>query len=216
MAWDVQAYREKFRKEVLPGYYSGKVHLWFLIIITPILFLTPLFFVKFSWTGVILFVASIWYCNFLVYLLHRYILHRKVKGLKWTADMHMHHHLLYTEDKMQYEHIDDIYMLLMPPSIWAYYHFIHVPVNFLIASYFVSTNELLYIISAFYLWQGYYELSHYIEHLPDDHWTMKIPYCKWIQEHHKIHHRLNLMNSKHFDIGIPINDPLLGTKYKEY
>jgi sterol desaturase/sphingolipid hydroxylase (fatty acid hydroxylase superfamily) len=54
-------------------------------------------------------------------------------------------------------------------------------------------------------------LVHWIEHLPKNHITMKLPYMKWLREHHIVHHS-RLKDEANFGIVEPSWDYIFGTK----
>lgn len=208
-------YRKKFRAEIIPKSYNAKIHLMFLLLVVPLLTLMALVQIEeFTIIGILCFFLAIVYCNLHVYIVHRFFLHQKMPLMKWAHEMHMIHHLLYDEDNMEYEELNDIYMLLMPPKILALYYLIYCPLILVIIYQFVSLNNFFYIAAAFMLWFGYYEIIHFIEHLPDKHPIMKFSYARFLKRFHKGHHHQQYMHKANFDIAIPSFDFVFGSNFE--
>lgn len=212
---ELQKYREKFRKEVVPSYYSAKWHIFFLVIMVLTFFIATLQQIQsFHWMGVLIFGATIFYSNLHVYLIHRFTLHRRVWGLHWAHDMHIIHHQLYVDEKIEFEEWNDLYMLLMPPKILLMYYFVYCPLVLSIVYLILPLHLFWYSALGFSLWFGYYELIHFIEHMPRKHWIMKFPYFRFLRRFHEVHHSQKLKNIRHFDIAIPMFDYLFKTNDK--
>jgi hypothetical protein len=207
----LRTFREELRSEIIPNYYSAKAHLILLSIIVPITTIFPLLGLKISFEGISLFLGTILIINFYFYLIHRFLLHKSVKGFKWCYKMHMIHHRLYDEKNMQYEKLNDIYMLLMPPAITFLYYIIMIPFIYFISTVLFSRDLAMFSISgAFFFW-GLYELNHFIEHLNQNNPIFKINFFKYIRTHHEKHHNHKLMNKVNFDIALGFKDYLFKT-----
>lgn len=130
-------YRKNFRKKVIPRYYSGKFHVVFFSIIelSVILIIGP----KCEWKidSLLVVLMTLGYASTFTYFLHRFLLHRKLPGFGWAFKMHHWHHTFYQSHSMEYDHLDDVYMLLMPPWIQIFYFVIYLP-----GLVFVVENEL--------------------------------------------------------------------------
>lgn len=203
--------RNELREEIIPSYYSAKAHLLFLWVFVPLSTIYPLLNIDFSLFGVIVFLITLLLINYYFYLIHRYLLHRNIKGFKWCYKMHMIHHKLYNEDHMEYEELNDIYMLLMPPMITILYYLVMIPLITIIAKILLPQAIVNYAISSSFFFWGLYEFNHYCEHLNNDHKIFKIKFFKFLSNHHKHHHNHKLMNNKNFDIALGINDYLFKT-----
>lgn len=207
----MQRYRKAFREKVIPWYYKGALHvaMFSVIQIAAIIFVGS----KVSWNflSVLIVIGALMYATSYTYFLHRFLLHKPVFGLKWAFKMHHWHHTFYQSRYMEYDSLDDVYMLLMPPWIQLFYYAVYLPFLALIFSLIFSKELVLPFIFGMTLWYGIYELVHWIEHLPKNHFTMKIPFMKWLREHHIVHHS-KLKDEANFGIVEPSWDFLFGTK----
>jgi len=205
-------FRDELRSEIIPQYYSAKIHLIFLLIIVPLTTIYPLLKATSSFFGILVFSGTIILINFYFYLIHRFLLHRSIKGFKWCYKMHMIHHRLYDENNMQYEKLNDLYMLLMPPAITLLYYIIMVPLIGFSASLLLPKELVSYALSAAFFFWGLYELNHYIEHLDKEHKCFKFSFFRFIRTHHEVHHNHRLMNTRNFDIALGMSDYLFKSK----
>jgi hypothetical protein len=204
-------YRRAFRKKVIPRHYSGIIHIALFSSIQLSAILIQGIFLEWSKnTLFILLLALMWGTTF-TYFLHRFLLHKKLPFFDWAFKMHHWHHTFYQTQNMQYDHIDDIYMLLMPPWIQLLYYLIYLTGLIWVAGFFLSREFALTFSLGLTLWYGIYELVHWIGHLPENHWTMKIPCMEAVRKSHSIHH-LKMKRVTNFGIVEPSWDYILGTK----
>jgi hypothetical protein len=113
---------------------------------------------------------------------------------------------------MPYDEINDVYMLLMPPWLQLVYFLIYLPLATLILAAIAPLFLILPFMLGLILWYGLYESVHWIEHLPKDHWTMKLRMFDWLRRHHITHHS-ELKDKANFGIVEPSMDYLFRTKY---
>lgn len=215
MTSQLAQFRLHFRKDILPKWYSGRVHLWALATIIPAMFIYSLTLIQeFTWGGVATFIVTLFWIHFMLYALHRWLLHKRVPMMDWAYRVHMTHHRLYDDQNMTYEHIDDLYMLLLPPWTALSYYLVTGP-SFLIPLYFIlPVNLFYYSLSAFVIFYFIHEISHYVSHLDGNRAIFRIKLFAWVRSHHLPHHNPRLMNKGHFDITYPCYDFVFGTDYK--
>ena len=204
-------YRTAFRKKVIPKYYKGSLHvaLFSLIQVTAIIFLG----VKLTWnlTTIFVILGALIYATTFTYFLHRFLLHKKVPGFHWAHKMHHWHHTFYQSQEMEYDELDDVYMLLMPPWIQVFYYAVYLPFLTLIVGSLISIKFVLPFVFGLTLWYGIYELVHWMEHLPVQHMCMKLPFMKTMRRNHQVHHS-KLKDEANFGIVEPSWDYLFGTQ----
>jgi sterol desaturase/sphingolipid hydroxylase (fatty acid hydroxylase superfamily) len=208
----MERYRKAFRKKVIPWYYRGQIH----VAIFSIIQISALFFIgsRLEWgksTLLVIFLA-LGYATTFTYFLHRFLLHRKLPGFGWAFKMHHWHHTFYQSNRMEYDHLDDVYMLLMPPWIQIFYFVVYLPGLVIVAKLFLSQDLILPFAFGLTLWYGIYELIHWIEHLPLNHWAIKIPFMKSARQRHAIHHS-KLKDIANFGIVEPSWDYIFKTKF---
>lgn len=211
---DILRYRAAFRKKVIPAYYQGKYH----ILIFTVLELLSLFIcgvlINWQWWTPIVILLCLFQASILTYFIHRYMLHHKLPGFGWAFKMHHWHHTFYRPDKMTYDDLNDVYMLLMPPWLQLVYFAIYLPAATLLLAYFTPFKLIVILPFMFGLimWYGTYELVHWTEHLAADHPLMRFKAISWIRRHHVIHHS-DLKDKANFGIVEPSMDYLFRTKY---
>ncbi len=210
------SYRQYFRKEVLPSYYSGRLHILLLWLTIPSLFLISVSFIdKFLWSGVLAAFLTLVYCSLHLYLVHRFLLHQKVRFFGWAHKIHMHHHLIYDEKNLNYEHVDDLYMLLNPPGVFFMYYLLYLPLLLVPLYFILPAGVFPYVTSAFVIWFGFYEFVHFGEHAGGDSKFFNGPFFRWVQHHHSFHHDHKLMHKVSFDIVFPFFDFIFKTAPKD-
>lgn len=208
----MEKYRRAFRQKVIPRFYSGRAHI--LIFSTLEMFALIFLAVQLDWgiKSALYILATLVYATTFTYFLHRFFLHRKVFGLAWAHKMHHWHHTFYTSSHMQYDHLNDIYMLFMPPWIQLFYFLIYLPALTFIVQLFFPISITMHFIFGLTIWYGIYELVHWIEHLPAQSWPMKFSICRALKRHHSTHHS-KLKDQANFGIVEPSLDYLFKTKY---
>jgi hypothetical protein len=210
-------FRQTFRTQIIPRYYSGTLHVFFNF--TVLIALCAYFLSKVSHpTTVELLALPLGFVvgNLGVYLIHKYLLHRQIPGLaKYTFRIHsLWHHRFFTHELSVYESSRDFYILFFPTWVVAGFAIGFLPLTYFVVSLFASTNVtfLFLFMSTFYF--ILYEVFHFSSHLPEKHWLHKIPVFRIAHKHHLDHHNPALMHDYNFNIVYPLFDFILGTIYK--
>lgn len=205
-------YRTHFRRKVIPASYSGRSHVIFFAVLEALVLVALGTYVAWTlWTPVIVLASFAWATTSL-YFLHRFLLHRPVPGFGWAHKMHHWHHTFYQAHAMQYDSLDDVYMLLMPPWIQLSYYVIYLPLVAAACAIVFPSAVVLQVVWALAAWYGLYEAVHWIEHLPDSHRLMSFAWARAMKRHHVVHHHPRLKDSTNFGIVEPSQDFLWGTK----
>jgi hypothetical protein len=153
---------------------------------------------------------SLFYATTFTYFLHRFLLHRPVPGLRWAHKMHTWHHTFYQSHEMEYDDLDDVYMLLMPPWIQLVYFFLYLPLLTFLLNFVFPTDVVAHFVFSLITWYGVYEFVHWVEHLPATHPLMCLPGAHRLRRHHVLHHSKKL--EVNFGIVEPSLDYLFNTK----
>lgn len=207
----MERYRKAFRQKVIPWYYRGALHVTLFSVIQLAAIIYTGLHINWSVNAFLIIAGSLGYATTFTYFLHRFLLHRPVTGLKWAHKMHHWHHTFYQSRYMEYDSLDDVYMLLMPPWIQIFYYAVYLPLLTLLVGLVFSGEVVLPFIFGLTMWYGIYELVHWMEHLPSSHMAMKIPFMRQLREHHIIHHS-KLKDEANFGIVEPSWDYIFGTK----
>ena len=212
----VTAFREQYRREQIPGWYSGYLHLALTSLgslatiaaavlalddVGPLEWLTiPLMFVL---------------ANLVEYFGHRGPMHRRVRGLGLIHKRHaLQHHRFFCTGSMEFDSSRDFHAVLFPLVILAFYlGLIAVPVSALLA-WLVSLNVGLLALAVSVAYFLNYEWMHFAYHAPPGSRLARLPMMSRLRGLHHLHHRPELMTRYNFNITYPIGDWLFGTLYR--
>lgn len=209
---NLSRYRATFRRTVIPSYYSAKLHILFFVAFEAVALLLIGVRIDWSWTVPLVVLVSFLWATVSLYFLHRFLLHRRVPGFAWAHKLHHWHHTFYQAHQMQYDALDDVYMLLMPPWIQLLYFAVYLPSVVGVCTLALPEPLVIQVAWGLTLWYGLYEAVHWIEHLPDSHPLLRLSFFRSMKRHHVVHHHPRLKDSRNFGIVEPSQDFLWGTK----
>jgi len=164
----------------------------------------------------LLVVPAMWIvANLGEWFAHKYILHKRVRGMTILYDQHTpRHHVVYPHDSMAIESTRELHLVLIPPfgvaaitlsvSPWA-----------LAAGYLWSANAGWLVLVAVALYTVFYEVTHLLYHLPEDHFITRSAVVRFLREHHRRHHDPRLMQRWNFNVTVPLWDVILGTRISD-
>lgn len=161
-------------------------------------FLLPIYFIAF---------------NAAEYLLHRFPMHHRMKGMELVFEHVTVHHNFYADDHYYYESPRDFYAVVLP---------FHVFLSLSVAIW--SGACIAYVVAGaghalFFAWVGYsyyllYELLHFCYHTNEHSLVRTLPFIDRLSRAHRLHHRTSLMTRYNFNITFPIFDRLCKTSYR--
>jgi hypothetical protein len=209
----VDAFRQRYRSELIGARYNGWAHLAFTVGMTAVLI---------AWCASQLHEVGAWewltvpitflYANIAEYLGHRGPMHHPRRGLAAVFERHTRqHHRFFTETRMPVDGSRDFKAVLFPPVLVTFFLLAFgAPVALLVAWLFSANVGWLFALTgtAYFL---NYELLHFAYHQPADSWISRLPGMAWLRRHHSLHHDQRLMTRLHFNISYPIGDWLFGT-----
>lgn len=210
-----ESYRQYFREEIIPTYYYGRLH----VLINGLLLLGIIFFscskieaptfFQFLLLPLMLVVG-----NIAVFIIHRYILHRKISFFPYAYKIHTQmHHQFFTDEHIVYRDTRDFYILFFPPEVVIVFSFVFCPMIFFMASLLFSFNVAYFLVLGAAIYFILYEVFHFISHLPLEHFLLKFPLFFYMREHHRHHHNPKLMRDYNFNIVYPLCDFIFKTYY---
>lgn len=206
--------REEFRNKILPKYYSPFLHLAFNFssIIGSIIFCMVSIKEPESKDALIL-TSFILLNSLVVYFTHRYPMHRRYKLFKMYFWFHtQQHHHLFNEENNSVHQFRDIYMVLFPPSLVAFFAFFYVPAISYSLYYFTSLKLGLLFALSMYIYFLLYEIFHFASHCHEKSWFYQIPGISKMFWHHRKHHDPKIMIKRNFGIVLPLWDYIFKTK----
>lgn len=210
---DTHEYRQYFRTNVIPRYYSPALHVLFNfgLLIGSCLYT----FLKIQSIGIyetVLFVMMMILGNFVIYFIHRYPLHKKYPFIaKHTFDIHSkQHHRFYTYQNYQFDSPKDFYILFFP--MWTVAAFVggFLPLLYILSSLIFEQPQVWTILFSATLYFLLYEFIHFASHLPPQHILLKFKPLAYMWRHHQTHHDPSLMSQYNFNIVYPLADWLFG------
>ena len=92
---------------------------------------------------------------------------------------------------------------------------VFVPIVYFGLASFLPSNVVNMIVASCSGYFIIYEFFHTISHLPSSHFILKIPFLKFMWNHHRIHHHHKYMHKVNFNIVFPLFDWIMGTLQKE-
>jgi len=209
-------YREWYKKEILPKNYSPIVHLGVNIGLLLSAILVHFVMVKdWSFLSLVLMIMIFFLGNVVVFILHKYPLHRRYKWWTFPYDTHtVEHHRYFTAETITFDSSMDFNAVFFPMSVVAGFTFIGQPLIYFAVSYYLGADvgHVLAGSAAGYFLM--YEFFHWASHLAKDHFLMNVPWILYMRQHHLAHHNPRLMSRYNFGIVDPIVDFIMGTKYQ--
>jgi hypothetical protein len=150
-------------------------------------------------------------CNFFEWGLHRFVMHRPIKGLMGIYKRHtLAHHQFFTDHEPTVDSTRDFRITFFPP--YALTTFICMSAaGGAVLGWLWSPNAgwlLVATTTAVYL---NYELFHWGCHVKDDRIVRHVPFMNTIRRHHIAHHDTAIMMGTNMNLTYPIADWLFGT-----
>lgn len=177
--------------------------------------------------------AAIWYCarqisapvwyewlviplafcvsNVFEWWLHRYVMHRPVKGLMGIYKRHtLAHHEFFTDVEPTFDSSRDFRIVFFPPYALVAFMLISLVPAFLLGLAGLPNAGWLLMITNVGLYLNY-ELFHFCCHVKKDSMVRHIPLVNSIRRHHIAHHNPAIMMERNFNLTYPIADWFFGT-----
>jgi hypothetical protein len=151
-------------------------------------------------------------CNLIEYLVHRYPIHKKLKGAGFMYEHVTVHHNFYTDTLYYFEKWEDMMAVFLPILYFLFISVIITALSGFIAFLFHVNEGLIFMFVA-YTYYLMYEVLHFSYHTKNDSLIKKMPYMKKLAQFHLEHHNPKLMNNYNFNISFPIFDTIFKTRF---
>jgi hypothetical protein len=205
------AFRADYRTRISP-WYSGLAH----VLVIALLGLATIWYCARNIhqpTAIELLVVPVAFIasNIFEWAMHRFIMHRPVKGLMGIYKRHvLAHHQFFTDHEPCIDTARDFRITFFPP--YALTTFICMSAAAaLIVSFLWSANAGYLLVATTAGMYLNYELFHWGCHVKDDRIVRHIPLMNTIRRHHIAHHNQAIMMGTNMNLTYPIADWLFGT-----
>lgn len=152
--------------------------------------------------------------NFVEWLAHRYLLHRRTWPMHVLYDRHTpEHHRVYQVGDMAIRDWRELRLVLIPATGVLGIVLVMVPGALFAGALLGANAGWLFLLTS----SGYvvsYELTHFVYHLPKEHKLAQLPPVRVMRNHHATHHDPSLMRHWNFNVTVPLADWVLGTWFK--
>jgi hypothetical protein len=149
--------------------------------------------------------------NVFEWWIHRYVMHRPVKGFMGSYKRHtLPHNQFFTDREPSFDGSRDFRITFFPPYALAAFMAGSIVPAWILGLLGAPNAGWLLLITNTALYLNY-ELFHYCCHVKDDRLVRYIPLVNSIRRHHVAHHNMAIMMEKNFNLTYPIADALFGT-----
>jgi hypothetical protein len=149
--------------------------------------------------------------NVFEWWIHRYVMHRPVKGFMGIYKRHtLAHHQFFTDREPSFDGSRDFRITFFPPYALAAFMAGSIVPAWILGLLGAPNAGWLLLITNTALYLNY-ELFHYCCHVKGDRLVRYIPLVNSIRRHHIAHHNMAIMMEKNFNLTYPIADALFGT-----
>ena len=149
--------------------------------------------------------------NVFEWWLHRFVMHRPVKGLMGIYKRHtLAHHEFFTDVEPTFDNTRDFRIVFFPPYALVAFMVISLVPAVILSLVGLSNAGWLLMITNVGLYLNY-ELFHYCCHVKNDSLVRRIPLVNSIRRHHIAHHNPAIMMERNFNLTYPVADWFFGT-----
>ncbi|MFZ5543235.1 MAG: sterol desaturase family protein [Pseudomonadota bacterium] len=209
----VQAFRDEYRRGLLPARYCGACHVMLVLAVGSSGIALALWWASAMWQPRDLWTVplTLLIANVVEYLAHRGPMHHRRRGLHALHTRHTgRHHRYFTDEAMHFESVRDFHAVLFPPVLLLFFGGIAVALGVVAALFLPAASAALFVATAlaYYL---LYELLHFLYHVPPQWRAGRLPGVRWLARLHRLHHAPRHMQQRNFNLVFPLCDWLVGT-----
>jgi hypothetical protein len=206
-----EAFRADYRQRISP-WYSGPAHVFLIYAIGGAMLWYAIRHIHSpSWAEWLVVPVVFLLCNVFEWGLHRFIMHRPVKGFMGIYKRHtLAHHQFFTDREPTYDSTRDYRIVLFPPYALVTFIAMSAVGAFALNAVWSSNAAWLLICTTTGMYLNY-ELFHWCCHVKDDRIVRHIPFVNTLRRHHIAHHNTAIMMDWNMNLTYPIADWLFGT-----
>ncbi len=155
--------------------------------------------------------ATFVFANAFEWRVHKKVLHKRTWPFQLLFDRHTpQHHVVFTEDDMALRSTREFGLVLIP-AIGVLGAVISAAPAALLLGWLASANAGWLMLATSGLYMVFYELSHLVYHVPEDHPIGGSPLVRKLRRHHARHHDPRHMQRYNFNVTVPLFDWIMGT-----
>jgi hypothetical protein len=205
------AFRADFRTRIAPAY-DGWAHVALIYALGfAAIWYCARQLVAPRWFELLIIPAAFCLSNVFEWWIHRYVMHRPVKGFMGIYKRHtLAHHQFFTDAEPSFDSPRDFRIVFFPPYALVAFMALSLPFAALLAAIGLANAGWLLLITNVALYLNY-ALFHYCCHVKDDRLVRHIPLVNSIRRHHIAHHNQAIMMERNFNLTYPIADWFFGT-----
>ena len=204
-------FRADYRDRIAPAYVG-----WLHVAIIAMLGGTAIWYcarqiVAPAWYEFLVIPLAFCISNVFEWWIHRYVMHRPVKGLMGIYKRHtLAHHEFFTDIEPTFDNTRDFRIVFFPPYALVAFMVISLGPAFVLGLIGLANAGWLLLMTNIGLYLNY-ELFHYCCHLKNDRVVRHIPLVNSIRRHHIAHHNPAIMMERNFNLTYPVADWFFGT-----
>ncbi len=205
------AFRADFRARIADAY-SGWVHvaLIFLLGLSAI-WLSARHIHDVAWYEYLVIPFAFGVSNVFEWWIHRYIMHRPVKGFMGIYKRHtLAHHQFFTDTEPTFDSSRDFRIVFFPPYALVAFMMLSLPPAVILGLIGAPNAGWMLLITNVALYLNY-ETFHFCCHVKDDRLVRRLPLINSIRRHHIAHHNTAIMMERNFNLTYPVADWFFGT-----
>jgi hypothetical protein len=150
-------------------------------------------------------------CNIFEWALHRFVMHRPVKGFMGIYKRHtLAHHQFFTNHEASFDSTRDYRITFFPPYALTTFICLSAAGGWVLSLIWSANAGWLLVCTTTAIYLNY-ELFHWGCHVKDDRLIRRIPFMNTIRRHHIAHHDQAIMMGVNMNLTYPIADWLFGT-----
>ena len=206
-----EQFRADYRPRISP-WYSGLAHVFviYAIGVAALAYFIPHIHVPTlaEWLVVpIVFLAS----NAFEWWIHRFVMHRPVKGFMGIYRRHtLAHHQFFTDLEPTIDSTRDFRITFFPPYAMVTFIAMSIPPAVVLGTLWSADAGWLLMCTTVGMYMNY-ELFHWCCHVKDDRIVRFVPFVNSLRRHHIAHHNQAIMMENNFNLTYPIADWLFDT-----
>jgi hypothetical protein len=205
------AFRADFRTRIAPAY-AGWVHVALIFALgAAAIWYSSRQITNPAWYEFLVIPIAFAISNAFEWWIHKYVMHRPVKGLMGIYNRHtLAHHQFFTDVEPAFDTSRDFRIVFFPPYALVAFMVMSLPPAAILGAIGLPNAGWLLLITNVGLYLNY-EFFHYCCHVRDDSIVRHIPLINSIRRHHIAHHDTAIMMERNFNLTYPIADWFFGT-----